>query len=206
MCSFPNELIKIDKMKHRGHPLISNSDVCYFLGEYEHERGVKFSDTKKLIKRLKLGNPVNGQASKPKKKMAIKKIASALLQAFSEYDLKNATFIPVPPSKAMGDADYDDRLVELLTWFSLLHALTRNHTQSGSREAFHSAGKTRSTKLLASLYRLDLETLHGINKEIFIFDDVLYDGTHYSVIRDMILRHKPNAIVRGLFLARYLKA
>jgi hypothetical protein len=101
-------------VRNRGdHTNLSAGDDCYFLYEYASGLNYDFSSTNNLISNLK---KKPSQAASPGyhyKRQAIVKCARELRGLINPDWLKFATLVPVPPSKARGHPDYDDRMLKI---------------------------------------------------------------------------------------------
>ena len=113
-----HRLTQIDELHLAEFPYLRADDDCYYLGEYTVRQGYEFSATNDLVINLKKGIEYkNGPAWKYKAR-AIRTCAAAFLAAVGSEWLSTATLVPIPPSKATSkaksDAEYDDRLLQIL--------------------------------------------------------------------------------------------
>ncbi len=119
--------------------------------------------------------------------------------------IETTTFIPVPPSKAKGDADYDDRLLRVLKRMALgCDADIREAvTQRNSLIASHVGEERTSIQDLVENFALDHAMAVDPRNAIFvIFDDVLTTGRHFKAMQSVLTNAVPSAHTVGLFLAR----
>ena len=132
-------LSKIDELTLPDHSYLTAEDECYYLGEYTARKGFAFSDTNNLILNFKKSVSRRGLRDYKYKLQAIADAAAALRQAIREEFLREATLVPIPPSRARSDPLYDDRLLRMLGILGLgLDADIRELIdQDGSTEAFH---------------------------------------------------------------------
>lgn len=87
--------------------------MCHFIGEYTARKGSVYSATNSLILDFKMSVLNAGLPVWRHKKAAIA-TAAVLRRAMPPSVLDKVVFVPMPPSRAKGDAVYDDRLVRML--------------------------------------------------------------------------------------------
>jgi len=117
--------------------------------------------------------------------------------------LRAATLVPIPPSKARGDALYDDRILRILRRLDQGNSLDIRELiiQSETLETFH--GENRLPPLmLATKYRLDEALCEPNPNCVWLFDDVLTTGSHFKAVKQVILQRFPSIAVVGIFLTR----
>lgn len=141
---------------------------------------------------------------------AIDEIADGIRSAVGKKNAEELTWVPVPPSKAVGHSDYDDRLIRTLEKAFLgfdadMRLLLR---QAISTEADHiSAGRLTPEELLA-ITELDRDVFNSrpIRRGIVLFDDVLASGKHFKCcetrLRDVV---PPEVPIIGVFVARSVR-
>lgn len=192
--------IKIDESTISRHRYLNENDECYYFYDYTVGQGYEGSTPNQFILNFKKSVLREGQQDYKYKRQAINK-AGALL---AEFRFSQWNFVPVPPSKTKDHPEYDSRLIDTLQIASQANnsILWREFIElQTSHNATHSQDGDRKTpEQLESLY-----TFHPFqsNRSNFIvFDDVVTSGAHFKAIKNIILRHHPQAIVRGLFLAR----
>lgn len=94
---------KIDDSNRADHVRLEPEDEVYYLFEYTSGTSYSFSTTNQLIFNLKK-KPSRAHLPDYKYKgRAISECAHALGSAIKPEWLKDATLVPVPPSKAKGD-------------------------------------------------------------------------------------------------------
>ncbi|MGH8177944.1 MAG: hypothetical protein ACREV5_16955, partial [Steroidobacter sp.] len=131
----------IDDTNRGDHFFLEEHDKCYFFGEYFSGKGYSGGPTNQLIHNFKIKpsvaatNPARGTY----KEKAVREIASGLRRAIKPGSIPEMTFVPIPPSKIRGHADYCDRLSRTLrTAFGGLGADIRELLmQTESTEADH---------------------------------------------------------------------
>ena len=104
---------RIDETTLADHARLNAGDEVYYLYEYTSGRTYSFSATNSLISNLKKKPSKAHQPGYGYKAIAIQDCAAALRPAINPPWLNGATLVPVPPSKTMGDPDYDDRITRI---------------------------------------------------------------------------------------------
>ncbi|MBL4918003.1 hypothetical protein [Szabonella alba] len=208
--SFPERLTKIDALTRVDHHHLREEDDCFFLGEYSARMGFAHSATNNLIINFKKPMDRRGTNQWPYKAAKITQAARALFKAIGASDLRQYTFVPVPPSKFRVDPMYDDRMMSLLNQLSGF--VQRNHgyaldirelvSQTCSTAAVHDGDRRPSPDELAQLYQIDAAQLANVRDRVVICDDVLTTGCHYRAMQSVLSDALPAATFRGVFLAR----
>lgn len=203
--SFPNRLTKIDELTRGDHSYLSESDECYFFGDYTARKGFAHSATNSLILNLKKPTKFRNSASWRYKTGAI----SSLAQAFSQNlgnSLGTITLVPVPPSKIKTDPEYDDRLVSML---SMLQAPANTRTdvrelviQSCGMPASHDSSNRLPPEEWEKVYGIDETLATPLPAWIGIVDDLLVTGSRFRAMSNVLARRFPKARITGLFVAR----
>lgn len=206
----PRRLTWIDETNRNDHPYLCEGDRCLFFGEYFSGKGYQGGGTNQLILNFKCKPSVAAAhpARRRYKEQAIRTIAAGLRGAITRESAEKRTWVPIPPSKAEGDVDYDDRLQRALArafegYDADIRLLCR---QTQSTEADHAAGGARLTPdELFQLLEIDIGALRcaPLRQEIVLFDDVLTTGKHFKCcerrLREVISADTP---IIGLFIAR----
>lgn len=199
-------LIKIDETLRRDHRYLTDDDDCYCLGEYFPRGGYKAGPVNSMISNFKKPVTKRNLAEYRHKENDIFRAGQLVRKVFNEGALAQCTFIPVPPSKAKSDPLYDDRLVQVLRTgqpaldvreLLVLNASTRAHHEFAEGE------KRPTPDDLYALLSIDPSYLiKPLNGTVFVFDDVLTNGTHFKACKRKILECEPSAKVVGLFIGR----
>ena len=208
--SFPQRLTKIDEITRGDHHYLRADDVCLFLGEYTARAGFSHSATNKLIINFKKPMDRRGRDEWRYKAINITAAANALFNALNTYDLRQVSFVPVPPSKMRADPMYDDRIMSMLGQLSGLFQASKGYpldirevvSQRISTAAAHDGGPRPTPDALAQNYEVDHQALAGLAPQILICDDVLTTGSHYRAMCEVLRPHLPGSHFAGLFLAR----
>jgi predicted amidophosphoribosyltransferase len=209
-ASFPKRFTKIDALTRPDHYYLDEDDHCYFLGEYTARKGFSHSATNRLIINYKKPMVRRGKPEWKYKQQSIEAAASAIYAALAGTDLTDVSFVPVPPSKAKGDALYDDRVASTLHTFADMNRVHMNRsvhvceaiTQISSTEAAHDGSARPNPAELLSNYTINVPHVTGLRNRVFIFDDVLTTGCHYKAVMACLQQHSATIVCAGLFLAR----
>ncbi len=101
---------KIDGLLLEGHYHLLAGDECYFLLEYTSRKGYDYSKANRLILNLKKKPSTKNTVQGKHKIGAMDACSNALGKVINPDWLKEATLVPIPPSKAKDDPEYDDRM------------------------------------------------------------------------------------------------
>jgi hypothetical protein len=206
----PEKLLRIDESTVGEHFSLRESDQCIYIWEYTAGKRYDFSPTNQLISNLKIKPSWISKSPNRNyfKQQAINHAASGLLHFLPRaYVEQRATFVPVPGSKAVGDADYDPRMLRVLEralegWSSdirpmleLTHSIPADH---------ETADRIPYDELLA-ISRLNDLASKPVRPMVVIVDDVLNSGKHFKVAQTLIQAQFSTAEIRGLFVARCIR-
>jgi hypothetical protein len=108
----PDRVTLIDETNRGDHRYLDATDKCYFFGEYFASKGYQGGGTNQLIFNYKCKPTiaVSNPARRGHKDRAIQTIAAGLRNVIAKDSAERITRVPIPPSKAESDPDYDDRL------------------------------------------------------------------------------------------------
>jgi hypothetical protein len=197
---------RIDPTNIDAHPHLRPEDECYFLFEYTSGKDYRFSGTNDLISNLKKKPSRSGRPDYRYKLAAMTRCSTWLDGAINADWLRHATLVPVPPSKARGDPDYDDRMLaicrDIAPGFSV--DVRELVIQGGSLKAAPESvsGERPTIGDLLRVYSIDEAVAVPPRLAIGVVDDVLTAGTHYRAMH-MILRNRfPTTPIVGFFIAR----
>jgi predicted amidophosphoribosyltransferase len=190
----------LDHVQRADHPYLSSADRCSFLLEWRCGS--------RIVRDFK--RPPSAVAFAPRraaaKAHAVAVMADLLRAAVSRRAAEAATWVPIPPSKAYADCEFDDRLtrtlalafrgydVDLRPLLFQVHSTLADH-QGSPRLSAHA--------LLANL-RVDLKLLHErpLRDGLALFDDVLTTGKHYKCCERRLREQLPETAICGVFLLR----
>ena len=202
--TFSNRLSEIDELTRPDHTYLTETDKCYFLGEYTARRGYSYSETNNLISNLKKGIERRDLPEWRYKERAIRQAAQAFRQALAPADLNRLTFMPIPPSKARDHQHYDDRLPRMLAAIRQEPPLDIREliVQTESTEAAHLIDARPRPEDIEAIYRIDPDAAEPTPVSIAIVDDLLTTGAHFRAAKAILSNHFPQVPVVGLFIAR----
>lgn len=196
----------LDQQRRGEHCHLGPEDDCRYLFEYVpgRPRGV----IAQLMRSYKC-RPLLAAASAPRlhfKELAIARIAALLRAHACRGFVEAATWVPVPPSAAAQEPDYDDRLERTLRiafeGYDLdLRALLR---QTRSTRPDHCREHRLSFASMLRVIRPDAEALAACppRARIVLFDDLLTTGKHYKCCEQRLRELLPRIPICGWFIAR----
>ncbi|MGE0093733.1 MAG: hypothetical protein AB7T40_04385 [Alphaproteobacteria bacterium] len=176
----------------------------YYLYEYTSGQNYLFGETNNLISNLKKSpTRANRPAEYRHKLDAIQKCARDLSHALNREWLDGATLVPVPPSKARGTPEYDDRISQICRAIPASPIDVRELVvQRTSMDAAHVSGNRPSVEELLAAYEIDEALTSPAPLRIAIVDDVVTAGTHYRAVHTLLSGRFPGIPVIGVFIAR----
>jgi|SRR5580704_6445622 hypothetical protein len=198
----PRRLTKIDELTSPDHYRLEASDDCYFIGEYTPRAGYNHSATNDLILNLKKEMDRRHLPEWRYKTWAIEQASKQLREVLPPDTLEEATFIPVPPSKAKTDPLYDDRVVQILSGLGEDVDVRDAVTQGESYDPSHALEVRLGPDELYQLYELDDEYLEPLPTSLVIVDDVLTTGAHFKAMKRLLNEAFPEVPIIGVFVAR----
>ena len=119
--------------------------------------------------------------------------------------MEKFTFVPIPPSHCKSDPLYDDRMVLILKYAKFLNNeldFCEIVEQKTTMQASHCNENRNHPGQLVENYKVDKEALNNARSTIIIFDDVLTAGSHFKAMKEVILQHRSDVKIIGLFVAR----
>jgi hypothetical protein len=201
-------LTTVDLRRLADHAFLSGSDRCSFLLEFTPGRDPWHRERQRILRDFKCA-PSAAMASARlarRKRRAIGIMAGMLRAAVSRHAAQQVTWVPVPPSKARPDPDFDDRLMQTLQMAFRDYDVDVRPLlfQARSTPADHLGGTRVAADSLIDNLRLDLGSLGQgpVRQAIRLFDDVLTSGKHYKCCELRLRDCLPGTPVSGLFLLR----
>lgn len=195
-------LTKIDELIRSNHWYLDEQDECYFIGEYTAGRGYTHSATNQLILNLKKSVDRRGRPEWMFKENAIRQAGITLRDSLNPAFLQRATFVPVPPSRAVADPLYDDRMVRLLRWLGNDVDVRVLVCQKQSMLEAHFSQHRPGPNELYQNYDTDDGLAEPAPLQLAVVDDVLTTGAHFKAMKMTLEDTFPGVPVVGLFLAR----
>lgn len=198
------KLTRIDDSNRADHTHLTAGDECYFCHEYTSHKNYSYGKTNNLISNLKKKPSQSNVYEKKYKALAIAECADFFSKAINPKWIKDATLVPLPPSKAVGHDDYDDRIKQICSGIQSEQPLDIRQLviQTVSLPAGHVGGPRPSVQDLLSVYQIDENLTVPAPTKLAIFDDVLTAGTHFRAAHTILSARFPNVPIVGFFVAR----
>lgn len=197
-------LQRIDSLSLGDHYHLTPEDECYFWGEYTARKGFSYSATNNLIINFKKSPLKRGRPEWRYKEEAIERVAAFFRGVFKPEIFSLVTFVPIPPSKAVGHPEYDDRLLRTLR----LIVQGRNADirelvlQTRTIEAAHDSDVRPRPEDLVGVYEINEAIVAPAPQNVFVFDDVLTTGAHFKAMQRVLAQRFQGVRTVGIFVAR----
>ena len=207
MISGPNlveiRLSKIDESNRADHFYLNESDECYYIFEYTSHKDFTFGFANNLISNLKKSVERCGRPEYHYKTQAIMDCSKFLAATLNDKWLKEATLVPIPPSKNKADPLYDPRVTQICRGISKPYPIDVRElvAQRDSIQAAHESDARPTVADLLKTYFID-EDEAVLPRAIGIVDDVLTAGAHYVAMKRILGARFPAVPIAGIFIAR----
>jgi len=196
----------IDETNWLDYHYIGAQDYCLYL--WERMSKVKVGEwnqypTNGFIANLQI--PVSCQIDNPyryKHKIAAINYAATALEK-SLGNLREGTFVPMPPSKTQEHPEHDDRLMRVLQ--RVAPPLEDVRELVLLLEDVDSKQKGLTPEDRAAKYYVDENVAEPEPCLIIVFDDVITTGSHFKAVERVLRDRFPEASIMGLFLARAVR-
>lgn len=205
----PDRLTLIDETNRGDHPYLEPNDRCFFFGEYFAGKSYKGGSTNQLVFNFKCKPTITAEnANRARyKAQALEVIAGGMRRVIGQENAERHTWVPIPPSKAIGDPDYDDRMLRVLRlafqgYAADIRPLIR---QTVSTAADHEQEERLTRDSLRAILDVDLTDLQAMapRQAIILVDDVLNSGKHFKECERCLRRAIANPVtIAGIFVAR----
>lgn len=200
--------MRLQILEPRNHTWLKTGDRCWNYGEYTSEGGYLASDTNQLILNLKK-KPTVSPAQLRYKTAAIDHWGSVLAKAINVPGTVGVlTFVPMPGSKPVGHAEYDDRMLRVLQRMAVgvpgvdVRPLLK---QVGERSAQHEGTRLTPTQLCTTL-AVDYSLMPPpVARTIVVVDDVITMGASFAAAKSMLAGLPNVQEVVGFFLAKTVR-
>ncbi|MEP1891115.1 MAG: hypothetical protein ABJJ14_05565 [Cyclobacteriaceae bacterium] len=201
MC---NRLRKIDELIRSDHYYLEAEDECYYLLEYTAGKGFEYSKANSIITNFKKKMNRQGMPDWKYKAKSIREVSGYLLGVLGTDYLSQVTLMPIPPSKAKSDPNYDDRMLQMLNQMcqGVNTDIRELITLKQTIQASHERADRPSPDELIDCFQIDDSLCHTPVNTILLFDDMITTGSHFKACKRMILDLFPEASVYGIFIAR----
>jgi hypothetical protein len=194
-------LTKIDDENRHLHYHLTADDDCYFFVEFVKGAGYG-PPGNNFIFNLKKKPHTKGTAQWRYKLIAIDDATRTLSRELPHEWLSDSTFVPVPPSKAKDDPEYDDRMTQVLLGLGDSVDVRELVYQSQSMDETHSLDDRHSIETLVENYEIDEDQVRATPMHIVIVDDMVTAGVHYRAMCRLLEERFPGVPISGVFLAR----
>jgi hypothetical protein len=182
------------------HVYLTADDDCYYFVEFIKGAGYG-PPGNSFINNLKKQPSKRNTWEWPHKVRAIRTASRTLLRELPPDWLSDSTFVPVPPSKARGHAEYDDRMLQVLR--GLGNADVRELViQTESMEATHVSDQRHTINELVANYEIDEDQAEPEPTHLVIVDDMMTAGAHFRAMARVLGERFPAVPISGVFLAR----
>lgn len=197
-------LIKIDELTIEKHYHLSADDNCYYLMEYKKDDGFD-NQEKQLILNFKKKLSTRNTNQWQYKGIAIAKLTALFKNSIvPQVGLDHVTLVPIPPSKCRTDAEYDDRMYQLLRKSFPTNADLREllYNIENIRSAHDNPQNRPTPQELQANMAINPELANEIRETVILFDDVLTSGGHFLACKNIIRSAFPNVNIIGIFISR----
>lgn len=196
-------LLQID---HAGYSSLSDSDECFYIGEYTSRGGFEASETNQRISNLKK-KPDCSPYELRYKKLAIMGWGNTLATYLNPESVSTSvTFVPAPCSKPHGHAEYDERMLQVLQQFARHHngpwdirPVIYTHA---ARPAQHEHGRLSIDELRTSMAINAGLTKVPLRETVVVVDDVFTQGRTFKAMQSILMTLPNTKRVAGIFLAK----
>jgi len=195
---------KIDSLTRPDHSHLTDADTCFFLRDYYARKGYSHNETNSIIHNLKKSPRLRGTPQWVYKERDILRVGIEMRNGIDPNWLKSACVVPMPPSKAKGDPEYDDRMVQIGrvicdgTGADLRELLLRRT----SRPALHVQQLKRDIQRIYESFHVDTRLVLPKPNHIALVDDVLTTGASFVAACRLLRDHFPGIFIAGIFVAR----
>lgn len=197
--------MRLQILEPRHHTYLVTGDRCWHYGEYTSEGGYKASDTNQKILNLKK-KPTVSEAQLYYKNQAIDYWGRTLARVINLAQPEGVlTFVPMPGSKPVGHAEYDDRMLRVLRRMAVgvpnvdIRPLL---VQTAERDAQHHGHRLTPDELCETL-AVDSNLLNpSLARTIVVVDDVITMGASFAAAKKLLIGLPNVSEVVGVFLAK----
>lgn len=204
-------LLQIDDTTRGDHYFLRADDFCWYGGDYTARGGYGCSPINNLVSNFKKSVLKRGLPEYQYKERAIAQVGREFANSFAAQAFRQATFVPVPPSKARNHPEFDDRIIQALG--QMANVVRASHqieadirelvVQQGSYVASHlnPANRMRPDDLIP-LYAINEPLAVRRPTHLIVVDDVLTTGSHFVAMKTVLSQRYPDAWIGGLFIGR----
>ncbi|WP_160300441.1 hypothetical protein [Chromobacterium vaccinii] len=186
---------------------------CYYWGEYTpwtytYGQNAAYSETNNLIADLKVSPAFHGTSDWVRKQEAVDSVGRAFAKFWRWHELaEECLLVPIPSSRRRDDPLYDDRIEQVIGRICAHAGIALDYRplleSDGSLDASHSAEQRPKLAQLARSLLIKHDLVPSTPpRMVFLFDDVLTTGAHFTVCCDRIQGLFPGSRIVGNFVAR----
>lgn len=201
MSIFPDKLTRLVDPDLSNRKFLKSDDVIFYFVDYTVGSSYADNEVTSFVHNFKRepSKCAENPAIQQYKEQAVGQAADALRKLGGH----SKTFVPIPPSKARSDENYDDRVLRMLRNVGKGWDVRELIVQAQSREALHFSRQTRDPDTLKAYWRVDeSKTNPSLAEWIILVDDLVTSGCHFRAATDILKVRFPNQLIAGLFLAR----
>ena len=199
---------RIGKSNIGDHHWLQPDDQCYYIKEYTSRKDFNYNKTNKLVGDLKKWPTCLDEHEH--KKSAILQCSRWLSKAINHEGLTTATLVPVPPSKAKADREYDDRMLRVCEGVCASFpvdmrelVLQRESTFTTHKNQNRNRGSSDNRfNNLYENYRVAEKGTEPRPSTIGIVDDILTTGAHFKAMKLILKKRFPDVPIFGFFITR----
>jgi hypothetical protein len=212
--NMPLALNAVGDEQRGDHYYLQASAQCFYWGEYTPHENTKgklsdFSPTNRLVSNLKKRMTRAREPDWKYKRQAIASCAAAFTAMWKKQGIlvPDVTFIPMPPSRARGDQNYDPRILEILNLINRPQGLIDIRdclAFDGRYAASHDTKNRPGPDELYSALQFDGNAGRQTVRPaaIVLFDDMLTSGAHFVAASRRLTEIFPGVLIQGHFIAR----
>lgn len=201
-ASWSGSLRVVGDIERPDHYYLGPEDDCYFLGEYTPRESFGFSLTNQHIFNLKKSPTLRNTAQWPHKLRAIGAIARTFAANLGPGGNAGITFVPIPPSKAPGHPEYDDRMAQIARSIGANADGREVIVSATNREPIHVGQQRRDPDVLRDSLLVHEDLLRPAPQLVILLDDVLTTGCSFVTCKALLAKRLPGTKIIGTFVAR----
>jgi len=199
-------LLQIDELQRSFHHFLTPEDDCFYFMEYTSNTDFRYSPSNDLISNFKKSPEHRDHPQWAHKSRAIWKVGNILAQTLlPAAGVPDVVIVPIPTSKRRDHPLYDDRMLQVLSSLQqrdqdvdVREILTIRHNM----EATHISSGKRSPMKIGQNLLLNKNLCVTTKNKFLLVDDMITSGAHFIACKSKLLEQFPEAIIKGLFIAR----
>lgn len=193
-----------------GHSFLDPDDCVLYYMDRVHGGFDKSAANQKIVN-IKMG--VNQSSSRLYfRNKAINEYARNMVDLICGFpEFQEAALVPIPPSEARDDPEYDDKMERVCSAAAQLArkrglglSVSNLLSQIESHEPFHENDKMRNPDTIYRNLVLDKTLIPSGICTFILVDDVFTSGSHFVACKRKILNAIPDASIAGIMWAKQL--